>query len=340
MLFRSNGALESEKTIRDMGLNFYNPMISRTSLNVFTDFKSIFLIANYLRKNNIDIVLSYTIKPVLYNLFLTIFFPRVRFYSLISGLGYAFGNLSFKQRMIGKILEKVYRLSTRNLSGVIFQNNDDRDLLISKKILSSDINSIVVNGSGVPLEKFYFQAPLKKQIIFMMVARILYDKGVIEFFKAAKIIKQKYPNIKFKYYGDFDSNPAHISKKVFFEYVNEGNVEYCGYKKNLTKFYIESSVFVLPSYREGRPRSVIEAMSCGRAIITTNAPGCREAIRDKVNGFIINPKDHIALAKAMEVFILNQDLIVEMGYQSRRIAEEIYDEKIVAEDIAKFMEII
>jgi len=159
----------------------------------------------------------------------------------------------------------------------------------------------------------------------LLIARLLKDKGIFEYIEAARIIKANYPQAIFQLLGPFDSNPSAISKKQMMEWKQEGVVDYLGETQDVRSFIKKSNIYVLPSYREGTPRSVLEAMAMGRPVITTDAPGCRETVIEGRNGFLIPIKDIEALVKAMEYFILHSESIPQMGKCSREIAEEKYD---------------
>jgi glycosyltransferase involved in cell wall biosynthesis len=184
---------------------------------------------------------------------------------------------------------------------------------------------VVVNGSGVDLDKFVFISPLKVKPVFLLIARLIGDKGIREFVQAAQLIQRSYPDCRFLLVGGLDSNPDAISQIELDDWIHNGMVEYLGRLDDVRPAIARASVYVLPSYREGTPRSVLEAMAMGRAIITTDAPGCRETVIDGENGFLVPVKSVDALVDAMTRFIEDPDLAVRMGKRSREIAEEKYD---------------
>jgi glycosyltransferase involved in cell wall biosynthesis len=213
----------------------------------------------------------------------------------------------------------------RSAKVVFFQNPDDQQVFRARGILSPNSSSVVVNGSGVDLDKFVFISPLKVKPVFLLIARLIGDKGIREFVQAAQLIQRSYPDCRFLLVGGLDSNPDAISQIELDDWIHNGMVEYLGRLDDVRPAIARASVYVLPSYREGTPRSVLEAMAMGRAIITTDAPGCRETVIDGENGFLVPVKSVDALVDAMTRFIEDPDLAVRMGKRSREIAEEKYD---------------
>jgi glycosyltransferase involved in cell wall biosynthesis len=216
---------------------------------------------------------------------------------------------------------------------VIFLNPDDERKFASLKIIGSSTNSVVVNGEGLSLE-YYCRTSLPETTSFLMIARLLGDKGIREFGAAAKLLKARYPDTPIRLVGYLDQSPDSIRQTELDEIVASG-VEFVGRLEDVRPAITESSVYVLPSYREGTPRSTLEAMAMGRAVVTTDAPGCRETVVEGVNGFLVPPRDAVALAAAMEKFILDPGLAARMGAESRRIAEEKYDVNLVNAEIMR-----
>jgi len=194
------------------------------------------------------------------------------------------------------------------------------------KILNK-VNTKIINGSGIDLD---FYSPLafpKKKIAnsFIFVGRMLKDKGIYELIASAKRIKQQYPETTFRLIGGVDDNPNCIPIEKIYQAVNEGIIEYIGTTRDVRSYLASSEVFVLPSYREGTPRAVLEAMAMAMPIITTDVPGCRETVEDGVNGFLVESKNVDSLFKAMEMFILDRSLVTNMSIESLKVASEKYD---------------
>ena len=197
----------------------------------------------------------------------------------------------------------------------------------------------MINGSGVNVERYSFKPPQTETFIFLIIARLLWDKGVGEFVSAARLLKEKYPEVRWQIVGPFDNNPSAIHREDVAKWQAEGLIEYMGATEDVRPYLEKASVYVLPSYREGTPRSVLEAMAMGRPVITTDAPGCRETVIDGVNGFLVPVRDKVALAEAMEKFIIDKELMAEMGRKGREIAESRYDVHKVNLSILRPMEL-
>jgi len=274
-----------------------------------------------------DCLLSYTIKPVIYGSIAAKVAGVPAIFSLITGLGYAFIGTGKLKRMLTSVVSVLYRFSLRFNRLVFFQNPDDQHLFIKNQMVRDIDQTRLINGSGVDLNHFSYR-PLQdrqKEQCFLLVARLLSDKGVREYVAAARALKRKYPTSKFQLLGPLDTNPTSCQPQELEAWQKEGTIEYCGVTTDVRSFLEAATVFVLPSYREGTPRSALEAMSIGRSVVTTDAPGCREVVINGQNGFLVPIKDHKSLATAMEQFILNPKLAQQMGFESRRIAEERFD---------------
>lgn len=315
------------KELASRGVILHDISMQRTGKNPFSDLLTFWYFFCLIRSIKPDWVMAYTIKPVIYGM-IAAWFNRVPHrFALITGLGYAFQN-SEKRAGLQTIVKNLYKYSLACASGVFFQNPDDRCLFVNSGILNENNKSYVVNGSGVDLSNF----PLTKLpnhelegCSFLLIARLLGDKGVREYVEAARIVKEKYSNTKIKIVGYLDENPDSISQSELDEWCKEGSIEYLGKLDDVRSAIESSAVYVLPSYREGTPRTVLEAMAMGRAIITTDAPGCRETVIDGENGFLVPVRDSVSLAFSMQRFIENPLLIELMGKKSREIAEKKYD---------------
>jgi len=315
-----------EQPLQELGADYRQIPLHRTGLNPLKDVKTLFSLRKVLKEIKPDIVFSYTVKPIVYGSIAGHMAGVRRMYALISGLGYVFIRQTFKQRLLTQIVAFLYRRGLKYNQVVFFQNPDDLHLFVSNGIVPTTVKPVLVNGSGVNIEKFAFAPPKLSPVTFLLIARLIKDKGILEYVEAARLLKQKYPDAKFQLLGPLDINPTAITQEQLEQWTKEGIIEYLGKTNDVRPYIADASVFVLPSfYREGTPRSVLEAMSMGRPIITTDAPGCRETVIDGKNGFLVPVKDVDALKSAMEKFIQKPDLISQMGKQSRIIAEEKYD---------------
>jgi glycosyltransferase involved in cell wall biosynthesis len=322
---------EHEKLV-DLGYFIHEVSMQRTGTNPVADLKTLRSMYTLIKKIKPDYVLSYTIKPVIYGT-LAAWLARVpNRYALITGLGYAFQNVETqtKRSIFQKLVHGLYQQALSRSHKAFFQNPDDLKLFQDLKLLTVQMPTVVVNGSGVNVADFNvlplpLTADQKIKISFLLIARLLGDKGVREYAEAAKIIKHKYPHVEFNLVGWIDDNPSAISQAELDTWVSDKTVNYWGKLSDVRPAIAASSVYVLPSYREGTPRTVLEAMAMGRAIITTDAPGCRETVTDGNNGFLVEVKSVESLVKAMERLILQPELIAKMGSRSREIALHKYD---------------
>lgn len=233
--------------------------------------------------------------------------------------------IPFKTRIIKYIQVLLYKISLPFLDVLILLNKDDkRDLLDRYNIKVRKLK--MLGGIGVDLDKFRYSAAPIDPVSFVFVGRLLAEKGIFEYLQAARMVKSRYPDTVFYVFGGFDEkNPFALRREELTEYLNDGAVLYEGVVDNIHERLAGISVFVLPSYREGLPRSTQEAMAIGRPVITTDAPGCRETVEDGVNGFLVPPYDAEALAEKMKRFVENPERINEMGQESRRMAEKKFD---------------
>ena len=301
--------------------------ISRTGLDPRADLRALIALWRLMRRLRPDICLGYTIKPVIWG-GLAAWLARVpRRVALITGLGYAFtGAAGGKRALVRWIVMRLYGASLRRATLVFFQNPDDRDDFRRWQLLPATVSAEVVNGSGVDTSAFepapFPDGPMR----FLLIARLLGDKGVREFARAAADLRARWPEVEFHLVGPLDPNPAGIPEAQVRGWHETGTLVWHGAVEDVRPFIAGVHVYVLPSYyREGTPRTVLEAMSMGRPIITTDAPGCRETVQDGVNGSLVPVRDAGALTGAMEKFLSDPSLVPSMGARSRRIAEEKYD---------------
>jgi glycosyltransferase involved in cell wall biosynthesis len=314
--------------IRNLGAFPVDCSFSRTGLNPLRDILDLVRLAWLLHKLKLDLVICYFIKPVIYGT-VAAWLARVpRRFAMIEGLGFVFNpsinKLSLRRKLLRSIVIALYRYSLKYAHRVIFLNRDDLAELVGLRVLPLE-RSYHLGGIGVDLDFWSQTMPVKDRITFILVARLLREKGVEVYVNAARIVKHNYPDARFFLLGGLDENPGSISVEEVDEWVRNGVIEWPGHVS--TKPWLDnSSVFVLPSfYREGVPLSIQEAMSVGRAIITTDAPGCRETVEDGINGFLVPIRDSIALAKKMIFFMENPELIDLMGKASRVLALERFD---------------
>lgn len=327
--------------IHSMGATLHDVKLQRTGVNPFYDIQTVFSLWVLMRDIRPDYVLGYTIKPVIYGGLAGWLAGVPMRSSLITGLGYAFQDDShgWRKSILSSFVRLLYRFSLRRSHLVFFQNPDDEKLFREINILTPFARSAVVKGSGVDTSRF-LPKPLPNVLTFLLIARLLGGKGVREYIEAAKRIKEIDPAVSFKLVGWIDSNPDAIDQKELEAWVSSGVVEYLGRLRDVRPAIESSSVYVLPSYREGTPRTVLEAMAMGRAVITTDAPGCRETVSDRYNGFLVPVKSVDALALVMKEFLNDPGLASRMGARSRNIAVVRYDVHKVNEFMLREMGIL
>lgn len=324
--------------LKELGATPLEFSLNRTGLNPIKDIKSIRELKVLIKDNNIDLVFPYTVKPVIYSS-IAAHQCKVPVISLITGLGYAFTGLTAKARLLQRFTETLYKLSIRKNKIIVFQNKDDYQLLLDRKVISKKQDVAFVSGSGVNLNKYSFKEknPSDK-VTFLLVARLIKEKGIALYMEAAKILKAKYPNAEFHLIGVTETTPSAISEDEINDLHKEGVIVFHGSQSNVNEHLHKRDVFVLPSYyREGLPRTTLEACASGNPIITTDSVGCRESVKEGINGFLIEPQNLEALIKPMEYFINNPDKIKEMGINSRKYAEERFDVDIINNDLIKLI---
>ena len=316
---------KTRDVLQAKGVIVHHVPIRRAGTNPLADLTALWSLWRLMHKTRPDVVMGYTIKPVIYGTLAAWLAGVPRRFALLTGLGYAFTNDATGLRAwVKRLVQGLYALALRHAHKVFFQNPDDQALFRKLGILRPETPSVVVNGSGVDVES-YSVAPLPAESNFLLIARLLGDKGVREYAQAAQFIKRTHPEVQLSLVGWIDENPDAIEQSELDDWVKHGAINYLGRLSDVRPAIANCSVYVLPSYREGTPRTVLEAMAMGRAIITTDAPGCRETVVDGDNGLLVPVKSVDALAAAMERFIADPGLAERMGKRSRQIAEEKYD---------------
>lgn len=300
--------------------------MSRTGINPLLDLKNALAMFFILRRLRPDITFGYFIKPVIFGSIAAKLAGVPRRFAMVEGLGYAFTLPDFiplKRRILRALVCHMYKIGMACAHRVFFLNPDDRDELIDARVVSLE-KTILLGGIGVDFTKWPPSPPTINPVTFLMVARLLREKGVEHYVAAARIVKNCHPAARFILLGGLDNNPGAINIESVKTWVSDGTIEWYGHV-SVQPWMEKTSVFVLPSYREGVPASTQEAMSMGRAVITTDAPGCRETVIDGVNGFLVPVRDCRSLAEKMTLFIERPQLIISMGQASREIAQERFD---------------
>ena len=322
--------------IEALGARFIEIPMNKTGTNIKADLRYCRALTDLLRKENPDVTLGYTVKPVVYGAIAAKRADIKNINCLITGGGYTFVSRSVKARILGLIVRNLYRVGLANATNVIFQNKDDLNEFSAKHLVSKKKCSYV-NGSGVNMGQFK-PVPMPEEPIFFMLSRLLKSKGVGEYLEAARSVKKQYPNARFKLLGKYEYIMQDAMDKDYVEsFIKDGTIERFEETDDVRPYYEMCSVYVLPSYREGTPRTVLEAMAMGRPIITTDTQGCRETVQDGVNGFLVPIKDSDAIAEKMIWFIEHPEAVQEMGRQSYQYALKKFDVNKVNADMIRIM---
>ena len=325
-----------DKQVREklsaIGVKLIEIPMARTGLNPIADVYTLYSLWRHFLRLKPDIVLPYTMKPIIYGCLAARLARVPHRFALFTGLGHIFSQeeYSTRTRIVRLISVWLYRVALAGVDGIFVYNEADREDVERYCLVSNETRIQSVPGSGVDLDYFPAVKPPKDAIRFLLIARLLREKGVFEYASAARLLRQKYSNVRFQLLGPYDPYSSSIKKAEIDTFVREGILEYLGETRDVRPYLAASSVFVLPTYyREGIPRSILEAMATGRAIITTDTPGCRETVVDGKNGILVPIRDHVKLAQAMEKLIINPHLLGSMGLESSKLASERFNVHVV-----------
>jgi glycosyltransferase involved in cell wall biosynthesis len=339
-------APEEDRRVRrwleDIPAGYATARLRRAGLNPFRDALYFADLVRLMKQFHPDIVLSYTHKPVVFGTLAARACGVPGRFVIVTGLGYAFiGEQGLRQRAVRGLMGMLYRRALRGCRGVFFQNADDRAELLAQGFVSPDLPAVVVNGSGIDLEHFGSAPVPDGPVRYLLAARLLRDKGIAEYAEAGKMLKQVDPRVVVELLGPLDPNPSALKEEEIREWERAGTLSWLGETTDVRPYLAAGSGFVLPSYREGTPQAVLEAMAVGRAIITTDAPGCRETVRlteagrrqkqrgepilEGENGYQVRVGDACALSRAMGNLAQRPAMAKAMGQRSRAIAEEVFD---------------
>jgi glycosyltransferase involved in cell wall biosynthesis len=309
--------------------------VARNGLNPLMDLLTLWSLKRIFTAEKPEIVFAYTIKPIIWGGLAARMSRVPNFFALVTGLGFAFQSGGVLKNILVKVVSSLYRIALKNAKGVIFQNVDNMNTFIRLGIVGKE-KCHIVNGSGVDLSHFSVE-PLPTNPKFLLIARLLADKGIREYCKAAALVKQQYPNVEFHLLGPEDPSPNAISVNELQEWINQGILNYHGVASDVRPFIKSCSIFVLPSYHEGMPRTVLEAMAMGRPILTTNVPGCRDTVIDGVNGWLVEKADVDQLAERMMWFIQHPESWQKMGAEAHKMAIDNFDVKKVNAEIIEIL---
>lgn len=314
--------------LKSLGIHIFPINLERGSVNPFQSLRLLLDLKEKITSIQPDLVHLVTIKPVLIGGLAAILARVPSIVYAISGLGFIFTNTMLKAKVLRLGIIPLYRLalSAKNKT-VIVQNLDDLRIL-RQYVAIPESQTVLIPGSGVDLKQFDFQPiPLKNKIV-LMACRLLADKGVYEFRQSARLLKDKYPDVRFVLVGGIDpDNPASLTEEELNKWVEKEDLEWWGHQSNMSEVLSQATIVVLPSYREGMPKVLLEAQALGRPIVTTDVPGCREAIENGKTGFLAQVKDEQSLANAIEKLISNDELCLEFSRNARALAEKKFDIK-------------
>jgi len=314
-----------------LGVRFEPIELQRAGIDPVADTKAIHALVRRLRTLRPDLVLGYTIKPAIYGSLAARLAGVPNRAVMITGMGSALASVrTVKQRLVAAIARTLYRAGLAQCQVVIFQNPDDRDELARLGAIPPHARVAVVRGSGVDLAHYAPQPLPSGPPVFVFLGRLLRDKGIAEYVAAARMVRERYPGATFRIAGWLDPNPESLTQRELDAVVADGTVEYLGATDDVRPHLAAAHVLVLPSYREGTPRSVLEAMSMNRAVITTDAPGCRETVVDGESGLIVPVRDARALAAAMIRLVASPALLARIAAAGRARAALLYDAHTVA----------
>ncbi len=313
--------------------------MTRKGINPLAELRAILGYFRLYRKHRPDLVHHFTIKPVIYGTLAARLAGIPIIVNSITGLGYVFTSQTLKARVLGLLVKNLYRLCfASSRVRIIFQNTDDRDFFISQGILDK-ARCFLVEGSGVDVHRFLPNPKKQDEVTaprILLASRLLIEKGIFEFMDAVKMLKHK--NLKFEAViaGDVDpGNPGSISEEQVQEWRNLKLATFLGFRKDMAEILASVDIACLPSYREGLPMAILEAMAAGKPIVTTDAPGCRATVAAGINGFLVPIKNAEMLAAALEKLILDSELRLSMGKESRKRALDLFSAERVTSEIVK-----
>lgn len=324
----AENSAKTAETLRRMNVEFDAIPLERNGTDPRQDLRTMFHLVRCFRRLRPDVVFSYTVKPVIWGMLAARIARVPRRVAMVTGLGHAFIESEHRRGSVAKVVRRLYSVALRAASCVIFHNDDDRQLFLRDRLVPGDGRAVVVPGSGVDVTHFA-QQPLPSSpsdsLQFLLITRLLVEKGVREFVDTARIVKSTYPNATFRLVGPMDSNPSGITQNEVDAWRAEGIVDVVGPVADVRDALAGCHVYVLPSYREGLPRTNLEAMATGRALITTDVPGCRQTVWPD-NGVLVPARNAQHLATACtDLLAASRSDLDAMGAASRRHAESCFD---------------
>jgi N,N'-diacetylbacillosaminyl-diphospho-undecaprenol alpha-1,3-N-acetylgalactosaminyltransferase len=338
---------EYNQRLKDLGIEVVNYDIDRGSINPFKEKKFIDNIYEVIKDLNLDILHTFTAKPNIYGTFAAKRAGMPVVLNLVEGLGSFYVNNSFKSIVIRTIMEELYKKAFKLSDGCVFVNSDDPQYMIKKGIIQKEKVKII-KSVGIDTDKFNInnftnddikskkkELGIENKIIIMMIARAIWDKGIKEFYEVANDLKKEYKNIEFILIGDTDEGNHTCASRQF---LSSGSVKWLGHRDDINSLIAISDIFVLPSYREGLPVTLMEAASMHKPIVTTDTVGCRDVVENGINGYLVPVKDTKILKNKIKNLIEDKQLRVTMGKKGREKVEKEFDVKVVVNKYIDFYE--
>ncbi|KNC09847.1 glycosyl transferase family 1 [Klebsiella sp. RIT-PI-d] len=326
---------EYTKKIIALGARHIEIRMNPNGLNPFQDVKTLIEFYRIYKNTNIDVILNFTPKNNIYST-LAAFYSNKKVINNIAGLGTVFT----QKNLLSWVVKNLYRISQKKADYIFFQNDDDRNVFLAANIVKFE-KTMRVPGSGVDIKRFNFSFSETYSLEFLLIARMLYQKGITYYADAARVLKKKYGDkVRFSLLGFLEpTNPSYVSPEQMDAWIKEGIITYLGVSDSVENEIEKADCIVLPSfYREGVPKSLLEAAAMGKPIITTDNVGCRDIVDDGVNGYLCKPQSLDELVNAMEkVILMSPKQRKDFSIASRKKVEKEFDEKIV---INKYLDAI
>ncbi|WP_300551510.1 glycosyltransferase family 4 protein [Desulfovibrio sp.] len=341
------GDADAEAALAAQGARLRHYSLDRKGLNPLSDLRTTRELFSLFRDEKPDLLFASTIKPVIYGCMAARAAGVPHVYATITGLGYAFEADNFFKKCVNRLGRLLYRVALSGAEGIFFQNQDDIKVFRQSGILGRNERVLTARGTGVdtkrfapcPLPGYSADGRLSGSPVFLLVARLLEAKGLPEYAEAARLLKARYPDARFQVLGPPEKGLGSVSMEQMDAWQNQGCIEYLGETRDVRPYVAAAHVLVLPSWREGTPTSIMEGLSMGRPAVVTDAPGCREVVRDGVNGYLVPVRNPRALAGAMESFITSPESIARMGQAGRELALSEFDAEKVAARILEDMRV-
>ena len=323
----------------EIGVRYVQINVARNGLNPLGDLMTLRELKRLIQSERPDKIFAFQAKTIVYGAMAARQMGITEFYPMVGGLGSIFRGHGFKNKVLRAIMLRLYKQAFSKSRKVFFQNNDDKKVMVDAGLLPES-QIVMIHGSGVNLHNFAV-VDIPQSPAFLYIGRLIKDKGVCEYLESCRKIKQILGNkVRCMLVGPFDSNPSALKPQELQPLIDSGVIEYFGEQSDVRPFIAQASIYVLPSYHEGTPKTVLENMAMGRPIITTDVPGCRETVVNGSNGYLVQAKNVDALVDKMQYLAQHPDLVLKMGRKSREMAESTFDVKAVNRTILSTMGMI